>query len=162
MRVLLKRPLWLGGVLYPNDPRGVELPGEVDGKKVVLFSKEFRKQKREYNKEVAAQGYSDVEVAENEIVLPHDAEEYKAEGGQVGPTDKDFFGKTRPGPKGEPIEFHGPPANLGPGMATDVAPAQVPKGPSVTPGTGHNVLHQSGDPTQPPTKTNQPPPQPRK
>lgn len=44
MRVALKRNLFLGGHRYRADPQGVELPDEVDGKKLVTLE-EFQKNK---------------------------------------------------------------------------------------------------------------------
>lgn len=78
MKVVLKRDLYLGGVLYRASPTGTEIPDEIDKKKVRLTTKEDSLKMKQYAAEMAAQGYSEIEVAEDEIRLPIDAEEYKA------------------------------------------------------------------------------------
>lgn len=44
MKVQLNRNLYLGGILYERDINGTELPSEIDGKEVVLWTPEAKKQ----------------------------------------------------------------------------------------------------------------------
>lgn len=84
MRVVLKKSLYLGDVLYEPDPRGVEIPETIKDaygkeKKVVLWTEEYDKLNRQRAKEMADQGYSEVKMPEDEVVLPRDTEEYEAD-----------------------------------------------------------------------------------
>src|SRR5262245_9262795 len=105
MKVLLKRDLYLGGVLYKASPTGTEILDEVDGKRVRLTTKEDSMKMKQYAAEMAAQGYSEIEISADEVRLPEDAEEYK--GGPEGEAAREpntMSGLTPPPPKSPPSE----------------------------------------------------------
>lgn len=68
MKVQLNRNLYLGGVLYERDINGTELPEEIDGLEVVLWSPEAKKKAQ------------DERDAPTTIVLPEDAKLWKIKG----------------------------------------------------------------------------------
>lgn len=68
MKVQLNRNLYLGGVLYERDINGTELPEEIEGLEVVLWSPEAKKKAQ------------DERDAPTTIVLPEDAKLWKIKG----------------------------------------------------------------------------------
>lgn len=112
MKILLQRDLYLGGILYKSDPRGTEIPEEIGGKKVVLWTPEYDKAVRQYQKEMQEDGYTEVQIPEDEIVLPRDAKEYSPEeAGKSAPqqsVQQTLSELTKPADRSPPVSENAP------------------------------------------------------
>lgn len=86
MKVLIKRPLYLGGASYTPDKAGVEIPDKIGDMKVILYSKEAKtaqaKRLAEENEGTELGGPKppkDKKAPPLDIILPKDCIEYTPE-----------------------------------------------------------------------------------